>query len=465
MKAKINPGLEAKATPIDEPVPFGKNPRRGDVEKIAKSLTENGQYKAIICRRGTMEVLAGNHTLKAAKRLGWAEIAVDVIDVDDDDHAAQIVLVDNASNDWATYDKNTLSELLQSLPDPTYGTGYDAESMLAAINDVEQEPAEAPAGADDADPLPTEAPFTALGDVWELGPHRLICGDSTDPRVVEQLLGSERPDLMWTDPPYGVEYEGKTKEKLRIQNDGAGDLRKLLDGAFRCAAEVLKPGAPVYVAHADAERVNFEGALRAAGFLVRQNLIWVKNAMTLGRSDYHWKHEPIMEAEQPAKFNNGGPIEGGLHEVVNDTGAAIPLFSGDAGKAGKGHTPQLYGFSPGGSGRLGRGGPRWYGPNNATTVFEFPKPAASKDHPTMKPVALILAQLANSLRKGTGLIYDPFAASGSTMAAADAHWAAARLIELDPRYCDVIAMRWQKMSEEIPVCNGEPHRFPVKGEE
>lgn len=452
MKANINPGIEDRAVPIGRPVPFGKNPRRGDVDKIAKSLVENGQYKPILLREGTDEVLVGNHTLKAAKKLGWSHIAIDEIAVTSDEHAKQIVLVDNAANDWATYDKNTLAELLGSMPDPTYGTGYDAEAVLAAINDVEQEPAVAPEEYDDAPALPVEPPKTRPGDVWQMGPHRLVCGKAEDPRVLEELLGGERPDLMWTDPPYGVEYEGKTKDKLRIQNDGAAELRKLLDGAFRAAAEVLKPGAPVYVAHADTERATFEAALRGAGFLVRQNLVWVKNTMVLGHSDYHYKHEPILQAEQP-----GGDSAGESKTVV-------PLFAD--GKGGKSHEPVLYGFAPGGSGRLGRGGPRWYGPNNATTVFEFPKPAASKDHPTMKPVALILAQLANSLRKDTGaVILDSFAGSGSTMAAAEAHGAEARLVELDPRYCDVIAMRWQKISGDAPELNGEEYRFPVKADD
>lgn len=465
MKAKINPGIADKAVAIDLPVPYGKNPRRGDVDKIAKSLLENGQYKPIILREGTNEILVGNHTHKAAKKLGWPHIAAETIKVMNDDHAKQIVLVDNAGNDWAHYDKKDLAELLGSLADPTYGTGYDAEALAAAISGVEQEPAGVPDGADDVEPAPTEPPRTKLGDVWELGPHRLVCGDATDPRVLEEVMGGDRADAMWTDPPYGVEYEGKTKDKLRIQNDGAGGLRKLLEGAFRAAADVLRPGAPVYVAHADTERVNFEGALKVAGFLVRQNLVWVKNTMVLGHSDYHYKHEPILQAEQPS-FSDAGELAGGLQEVTNDTGEAenvVPLFSGDAGKGPKEHTPLLYGFNAGGSGRLGRGGARWYGPNNGTTVFEFPKPAASKDHPTMKPVALILAQLANSVRRDTGaLILDPFAGSGSTMAAADAHGAAARLVELDPRYCDVIAMRWQKISGETPVVNGKPHTFPVR---
>lgn len=481
--AKINPAIQQRAVPIGQPVLFGKNPKRGDVDRIAKSLMENGQYKTIILRKDTNEVLAGNHTLKAARQLGWNEIAVEYVEVMNDEHAAQIVLVDNASADWGDYDLTVRSELLASLSDPSYGTGFEGAELEAALNDVVQEPAEVPDGAEDAPPAP-EKPKTRLGDVWTLGPHRLVCGDATDPRVLEELLGYERPHLMWTDPPYGVEYEGKTKDKLRIQNDGAGELRELLDGAFQAAADVLRPGAPVYVAHADTERMTFESALREAGFLVRQNLIWVKNTMVLGHSDYHYKHEPILLAEQP-QFNDGTepvapPEDNGperpahfldskqIPGMVNLGGgyfANEKQYKADLEEAAKvkGHEPILYGFAPAGTGRLGRGGARWYGPNNGTTVFEFPKPPSSVEHPTMKPVALILAQLANSLRQNQGkIILDPFAGSGSTMMAAELHGAHARLVELDPRYCDVIAMRWQKHTGEKPLRNGKPAGFPVK---
>lgn len=452
-EAKILEGIGHKTVPINVPVPYGKNPRRGDVERIAKSLEENGQYKTITLRTPTNEILAGNHTHKAARLLGWDKIAVDHIGPMSDDEAKRIVLVDNAANDWASYDLAVRAELLESLPNPTYGSGYTQAELEAALNGVVQEPAEVPEDADLVPEKPVK-PKTKLGDVWELGPHRLVCGDATDPRVLEELLGSERPHLMWTDPPYGVDYVGKTKDAMTIEGDNKGGLRQLLAGAFTAAAEVLRPGAPVYVAHADTERITFEQELRAAGFLVRQNLIWVKNTMVLGHSDYHYRHEPVLEASQP-----GEPEP---EESTPESDNVVPIFS--EGQGPKQHTPVIYGFAGGGSGRLGRGGPNWWGPNSATTVFEFPKPAASRDHPTMKPTALITAHLANSLRKGRGIILDPFAGSGSTMMAADAHGSTARLVELDPAYCDVIAARWQHHSGDVPLRNGKPVKFPARKE-
>lgn len=227
------------------------------------------------------------------------------------------------------------------------------------------------------------------------------------------MLDGDRADCMWTDPPYGVSYVGKTKDALTIENDGGESLDDLLAGAFSVATVVLKPGSPFYVAHADTARTLFEQAARQAGWTVRQNLVWVKDVMVLGHSDYHWRHEPI-----------------------------------------------LYGFTAGGGGRKGRGGEHWFGGNNATTVLEFPKPSRSSEHPTMKPVELVEACLANSCPTG-GVVYEPFGGSGSTLISADQLGMRARVVELDPRYADVICRRWQNRSSVPPVLasTGRAHDF------
>nr|WP_225422019.1 DNA methyltransferase [Mycobacteroides chelonae] len=195
---------------------------------------------------------------------------------------------------------------------------------------------------------------------------------------------------------------------MRIQNDVTGGLFELLKAAFDVVAAVARPGAPVYVAHADTERTTFESAMDSAGLQVRQNLVWVKNMMALGRSDYQYRHEPI-----------------------------------------------LYGFAPGGGGRLGRGGERWFGDNKSTTVFEVDKPARNAQHPTMKPVALIDAMLANSLPQG-GVVLDPFAGSGSTLIAAHGRQSRCFGVELDPRYADVILQRFEEHTGIVPALDGEP---------
>jgi len=391
--------LSALAVPIDSLTPYQDNPRRGDLEAIKESLAANGQYRPIVVNRRTGEVLAGNHTLRAAEQLGWTRIAVTWVDVDDET-ARRIVLVDNRSNDLAGYDDALLASILEDLPD-LEGTGYD-KAALAELLAGRDDPV-ALTDPDEAAPLPERAPVSRVGDIWELGESRLLVGDATDEAAVLDALGDDRADCVWTDPPYGVDYVGKTKKALVIQNDTREDLPDLLSGAFRTAVAASRHGAPVYVAYAMREHQLFQDALESAGIIVRQHLVWVKNTMVLSHADYQYRHEPI-----------------------------------------------IYGFTPGGTGRLGRGGPRWCGDNRATTVFEVDKPPANRDHPTMKPVELIDAMLANSLPTG-GLVLDLFGGSGSTLIAAHHRRSRAVLVELDPRYADAICRRWQEHTGIVPV--------------
>ena len=400
-----------------------KNARIGDVDTIKGSMVANGVYKPIVVNKGTYtgrpnEVLAGNHSLKAMRQLAeenptdprWQNIAVWLVDVDEE-RATRILLADNATADKGTYDQAGLLELLEAVDHDLDGTGYDYDELDELKELVDLDGGAEP-NADDAEPeAPPANPVSKLGDIWHLGQHRLLVGDATDLEAVKVMMGDEPADCVWTDPPYGVEYVGKTKDALTIQNDKTTDLPDLLLGAFRCVAEVAKPGAPVYVAHADTERVTFQQSMEEAGLIVRQNLIWAKNTIALGRSDYHYKHEPI-----------------------------------------------LYGFTPGGAGRLGRGGERWYGDDSQSTVFEVDKPNRNADHPTMKPPELIVAMLNNSLRRG-GVVLDLFGGSGSTMVAAHQHGSRARLVELDPKYADVICRRYQRLTGEKPTRDGEPFDF------
>lgn len=428
---KIPSTLQKLAVPISSLVFYGKNARIHNMPKIEASLKQHGQYRPIVVRAGTNEILAGNGTVQGAINLGWEQIAATFMDCDDD-QAARIVAVDNKLNDDATYDPVKLVDLLTSIPDLA-GTGFETDDLDRLINEIAPEPEQAGA---DADILPFGPAKTVskLGDRWELGQHVLVVGDATEPATLHLLLGDDKANCMWTDPPYGVDYVGKTAEKLQIQGDTQMGLDTLLRGSFAVVLPFLRPGAPVYVAHADTERLTFEQALRDSGYVVRQNLVWVKNTMVMGHSDYHYKHEPILEAETPADFVN--PAE----------------------STGKEHSPVLYGFTPGGTGRLGRGGARWYGENNATTVFEYPKPPANKMHPTMKPVALVQAMLKNSC-KPNGIVLDPFAGSGSTLIAAEYQRVRAFVVELDPKYADVICARYQKLTGEMPTRNRKQHDF------
>jgi ParB-like nuclease domain len=309
------------------------NPRRGDLEAIKDSLRRHGQYRPIVANRRTGEVLAGNHVLLAARELGLKELAVAFIDVDDE-HAKRIVAVDNRTSDLAGYDPESLAALLSSLPDLA-GTGYGDADLSKLLDELA-----APAEPEEPPPLPRRAE-TRPGELYALGEHRLLCGDA---RKAEDL-GSvcDRPaKLLLTDPPYGVDYQGKTSERLRIRGDGAAGLPALLSEAFAAAHRRLAPGAPFYVFHpAGPLSHTYTSALLAEGFELRQTLVWVKDQLVLGRSDYHYRHEPI-----------------------------------------------LYGYRPG-SGRRGRGGAGWYGGNSEQSVIEVARPRASSEHPTAKPPELL----------------------------------------------------------------------------
>jgi DNA modification methylase len=403
--------LAYERLPVESLSTFEGNPRKGSVEKIAVSLEKHGQYRPIVVNLGSVtgrgrEVLAGNHTLMAARSLGWSHVDACVVDVDDDT-AKSIVAADNKLADLGGYDDVALFRLLDSLEDLS-GTGYSISDLEALRQDLF--PPEVLTDPDEAPSVPAE-PISVAGQIWQLGKHRLLVGDSTDVESVRRLVGDEPPNCVWTDPPYGVDYVGKTKDALTIQNDGAGGLPQLLKDAFSVVAAVCSPGAPVYVAHPDRQRLVFENAMTGAGILVRQELVWVKGSLVMGATDYHYRHESI-----------------------------------------------LYGFTPGGQGRLGRGGERWYGDNSQTTVFEFPRPARNADHPTMKPVALIDAMLSNSLPAG-GIVFEPFGGSGSTLIAAHDRGCRAFCVELDPRYADVILTRFQRHTGVVPVCEGEQVSF------
>lgn len=425
-----NPATELVDTSSLEP--YFRNPRVGNVALIVDSLKSHGQYKPIIVNRGTKtgrpnEVLAGNHLLQAGLQLGMKQMLVHWLDVDDDE-AARIVLVDNRASDKGGYNAEALAGLLVDL-DGLQGTGYsdgDLSRLLAGLEVGEQD------GLTDPDAVPGApvVPITAPGDVWLLGPHRLVCGDSTQVDVVAKAAGGSEIDAMWTDPPYGVDYVGKTKDALTIKNDGKEGLGVLLRDAFTAALTVLRPGAPVYIAAPPGPLLlEFYAGLADTDYLIRQILVWVKNSMVLGRSDYQYKHEFVLEAEAHA---------------------AEPPAADDVDDDVLTHEPVLYGFTPGGQGRLGRGGPAWYGNNKQTTVFEVPKPSASREHPTMKPVDLIVQQLRNSVaRKGS--VLDLFGGSGSTLIAAHRLNLVARLVELDPRFCDVICRRYQEHTGVMPI--------------
>lgn len=273
--------------------------------------------------------------------------------------------------------------------------GFDAAGLRRLID---WEPNQVPEGDPDEVPRVRPKAKTKKGDMCLLGHHRLLCGDSSRAEDVNFLMAGEAAEIMWTDPPYGVEYVGKTKNALKISNDGSAGLPMLLSQSFKAADSVLREGAAIYIAHpAGALSVVFGQAFLAVGWRLHQTLSWVKDSMVLGHSDYHYRHEPI-----------------------------------------------LYGYKAA-AGRRGRGGKGWYGSNSETSVLEFPRPKRSEEHPTMKPVSLVEYCLRNS-SAGGGIAYEPFGGSGTTIIACERLGRRCRAMELDPVYCDVIIERWEKFT-------------------
>lgn len=389
---------------------------------IAESLKARGQYRAIVVNLGRLtgrplEVLAGNHTLLAAREIGWESIDATTVDVDDAE-AARIVAADNRLADLGGYDDADLIEVLETAGE-LVGTGY-SEIDLAALRAAMDEPLSL-TDPDEVPDIPKSVPVSVLGDVWQLGPHRLVVGSSGDLRSVAGAVQGP-VDCVWTDPPYGINYVGGNHRKTSRARAAAGEMSILNDSidealaawsdALTTVITVARAGAPIYVTVPPGpDQSKFEQVFHGSGVLHRQTLVWVKHRLVLSRSDYHYRHEPI-----------------------------------------------LYGFTPGGEGRLGRGGPRWHGDDKQTTVIEAPMPRASNLHPTMKPVELIEPMLRNSCPRW-GVVLDPFGGSGSTLIAAHRAGMRATLVELDPRYADVICRRFQEHTGTIPVRDGEQVDF------
>ena len=269
----VPPHLTTEYVPTDCLLRHPDNPRRGDLGAIKHSLECHGQYRPLVANRPTMEVLAGNHTLLAARELGWSEIAVAFVDVTPE-RARRILLVDNRTSDLAGYDDEALADLLGELPD-LVGTGYDDAALSELLDGLAPEPL-----ADDEPPPLPEEPQTRSGELITLGTHRLLCADARGRESYARLMGDEHAELLWTDPPYGVAYEGKTKQSLRIENDRAAGLEALLSESFAAADAALAPAARLYVAHPAGElSLTFGQCFVAEGWRLRQTLVWVKRRL------------------------------------------------------------------------------------------------------------------------------------------------------------------------------------------
>lgn len=398
----------AKWVPVADLVPWPGNPRANDgaVAAVAQSIERFGWGAVVLARKENREIIAGHTRVRAALHLGMDRVPVRYLDISEDE-AHALALADNKLAEIAGW-SDGLADVLRDLQGASVdlaGLGWSTDDLVDLLH-VDAQP------GDDPPPLPAD-PDSELGCVYELGPHRLICGDSTDATVWDALLQGDRLRAVWTDPPYGIAVVGGFRaltpaERLAsggktLENDdlSTAELRSLLFAALGLCLKHCQPGAAWYVAAPPgALFYEFATVLRELG-VWRWTLLWVKDALVMGRADYHHRHEPIFYGWTP----------GAAHYFVDD--------------------------------------------RTQDTVFEVPRPKRSADHPTMKPVELVVQQLRNSTRTDW-LVGDPFGGSGTTLMASAILGLRARVIELDPRYCDVIRRRWTTWAIES-------NRDPGKG--
>lgn len=380
---------------LSDLIPYENNPRNNDgaVDAVAASIKEFGFKVPIVIDKDNV-IVAGHTRFKASEKLKLEKVPCIVADDLTEQQIKAYRLADNKVGELADWDFGALEMELEGIDE------IDMEQF--GFEPLEAEDAEI---VEDEVPESPEEPKTTEGMLIQLGRHRLLCGDATNPEVIARLMGGAYADLFLTDPPYNVMYEGKTKDRLTIQNDSMEDdkFREFLKDSFEAARQNMKAGAAFYIWHADSEGYNFRGACRDVGWTVRECLIWKKNTMVLGRQDYQWQHEPC-----------------------------------------------LYGWNEGGS-------HAWYSDRKQTTILEFDKPTRNGEHPTMKPVKLFDYLIQNSSKKGDAIL-DTFGGSGTTIIACEQNGRCGYSTELDPKYCDVIVQRYINLkgsSEDVFIIDGD----------
>lgn len=385
--------LMAKTRPmnIDELLPYQRNQKdhpEEQVRNLANSLRRFGWRQPVVIDERNVIVI-GHGRVLGAKMLGLTEVpVVSAADLTEDE-IRELRIIDNKTNEstWNEYFQEDVQELSFEgfdFPDFDAITGGGSTSHDIVEDEYDEE-------------LPEE-PKAVRGEIYQLGRHRLMCGDSTSIDDIEKLMGGKLADLLLTDPPYNVDYTGKTKDALKIENDVQDNdsFRQFLRDAFSGADAVMRPGACFYIWHADSEGYNFRGACFDCGWNVRQCLIWNKNSLVMGRQDYQWKHEPCLYGW----------------------------------KEGAGHT--------------------WASDRKQTTVLDFDRPTKNDIHPTMKPVKLFAYLIENNTGDGDAVL-DLFNGSGTTIMACEQTERCAYTMELDPRYVDAAIGRWEKFTGQKAV--------------
>jgi len=429
---------------IDRLVPLGRNPRTHSPEQvgqIAASIREFGFLWPIMVDGATREVIAGNGRYWAAVQLGLRLVPVVEARHLTEAQRRAFIIADNKIALNAGWSAELLAEELPALEALGFDlgiTGFSEKELAEILASVDAPGLEEP-------PVPAlpEHPISRKGDLWILGDHRVLCGDATVPADLERVLGGELADAVWTDPPYNVAYEGTAGS---IQNDALSDeeFGAFLGTAFRSLIAAMRPGAPIYVAHSDTGGFTFRRCFLEAGFKLSSCLIWRKNALVLSRGDYHWQHESILYGWKPGSAHSWY----GSRDKTTILEFDGPPFQ----QVGEREWQIVLGETT----LIVRGDDVTVEPVRGTVFYEK-KPTSSAEHPTMKPVALVAPMLKNSAKRGD-VVLDPFGGSGSTLMACQWLGARGHLIELDPRFVDVIVWRWAESTGGLVTLEGgEPY--------
>ncbi|MGM8363983.1 site-specific DNA-methyltransferase [Virgibacillus sp. W0181] len=375
---------------VEQLIPADYNPRKdlqpgdSEYEKIKRSLEEFGYVDPVIWNKTTGRVVGGHQRLKVLAGMGRTEVECVVVELNEEKEKALNVALNKISGDW---DKEKLAVLMTDLDAADFDvslTGFDAAEIDDLFKDTLRDGVED--DDFDVDEELQNPPITMQGDVWLLGRHRLVCGDSTKKETFDKLMEDKKANLVVTDPPYNVDYEGSAG-KIKNDNMNNDTFYQFLLDAFTNTEDALAKDGSIYVFHADTEGLNFRRAFEKAGFYLSGTCIWKKQSLVLGRSPYQWKHEPI-----------------------------------------------LFGWKK-------KGRHLWYSDRKQSTIWEFDKPKRNADHPTMKPIALIAYPIMNSSLTNS-ILLDPFGGSGSTLIASEQTDRICYMIELDEKFCDVIAKRY-----------------------
>lgn len=408
--------------PLGWLTPYENNPRNNDeaVEPVANSISEFG-FKVPIVATSDGEIINGHTRWKAAKKLKLKTVPVIIADDLTEEQVRAFRLADNKVAEIAQWDIELLLSEIESV-DNLDMTLFGFTDSDYTLDDFEDEETDTDISEDEIESEGDSVSSVEYGDIYQLGRHRLMCGDSTSAGDMKELVNGEKIDLYVTDPPYNVAYEGKTEEAMTIQNDSMDDasFRQFLRDAFSVANQHLKPGGAFYIWHADSEGLNFRAAVKETGWLLKQNLVWVKNSIVLGRQDYQWKHEPCLY----------GWKDGASHYFIDNRSLAT-VIEEDEENLKEMTKGELISYI------------KTMQENSPTSIFYEDKPVRSDIHPTMKPLKLIARCVLNSSKKGERVL-DSFNGGGSTLMVCEKTERIYYRMELDPVYVERTIKRWEE---------------------